>query len=74
MAAGVPSPKDVAHQTEVNVANAGGATTIPKDTKRFADVRQGQYAQAAKGFSWQDVPPTVYSSQGAGSDGVKKDK
>ena len=74
MAAGLPSPKEVAHQTEVNVANAGGSTTIPTDTKRFADIKHGQYPRTAKGFSWSDVPPTVFSQQGAGADGVKKDR
>ncbi|MDI1492793.1 MAG: hypothetical protein OHK93_004576 [Ramalina farinacea] len=48
------SPSEVLRQTEINVANAGGATTIPRETPRFGVVGSGFVEEGgrARGFEW----------------------
>ena len=57
-----PPVVDQIRKTEALVANAGGATTIPKEAPRWAEVQHGQFAQPADGFEWSEVPLARYSS------------
>lgn len=56
-----PSPEEKMRKTEEAVANAGGATTIPKDTERWSEVQAGQFSKPADTFSWAEVPLDQYS-------------
>ncbi len=57
-----PSPEEQVRKTEEAVANAGGATTIPKDTTRCSEVQAGQFSKPANTFSWSEVPLDQYTS------------
>ena len=50
------SPNELRRKTEERVANAGGATTIPKDAARWAEVQRGQFAETRDTFKWNEVP------------------
>ncbi|KAL9132076.1 MAG: hypothetical protein Q9217_000112 [Psora testacea] len=62
------SAQNLVRKTEERVANAGGATTIPSSTPRWAEVQAGQYALARQTFNWSDVPLDGYSPGGNDQD------
>lgn len=62
-----PSPEEQIHATEVAVANAGGATTIPDDAPRWGEVQANQYSKPANGYSWSEVPLDQYNRTGKSS-------
>ena len=39
------SPEEQIRKTEEAVANAGGATTIPKDTPRWSEAQTGEFSE-----------------------------
>ncbi len=57
-----PSPEEQIRKTEEAVANAGGATTIPKDTERWSEVQTGQFSKPVDSFKWSEVPLDQYST------------
>lgn len=58
----VPPPEEQIRQTEEAVANAGGATTIPKDMERWSEVQTGHFSKPVNTFRWSEVPLDQYSS------------
>ncbi|CAF9935777.1 MAG: hypothetical protein ALECFALPRED_006548 [Alectoria fallacina] len=57
-----PAPEEQIRKTEVAVANAGGATTIPKDSERWSEVQAGQFSRPVDAFRWSEVPLDQYST------------
>ena len=57
-----PSPAEQVRKTEETVANAGGATTIPKDTERWSEAQIGQFSKPVDTFKWSEVPLDQYST------------
>lgn len=57
-----PSPEEQIRKTEEAVANAGGATTIPKDTERWSEVQTGHFSKPVDTFKWSEVPLDQYST------------
>ncbi|KAL9626998.1 MAG: hypothetical protein Q9164_007734 [Protoblastenia rupestris] len=64
----VASAQDHVRKTEERVANAGGSTTIPNNTARWAEVQNGQFAVPTQTFKWSDVPLNGYNSDGNDQD------
>ena len=63
---------DIVSQTEERVANAGGATRIPKEAPRWAEAQRGQFARHEGTFEWKDVPLPRYSGDEGGKKGGGK--
>lgn len=57
-----PSPEEQIRKTEEAVANAGGATTIPKDTGRWAAVQTSEFSKPTDTFDWSEVPLDQYDT------------
>lgn len=57
-----PAPEEQIRKTEEAVANAGGATTIPKDADRWSEVQNGQFSKPVDTFKWSEVPLDQYST------------
>lgn len=57
-----PAPEEQIRKTEVAVANAGGATTIPQDSERWSEVQAGQFSKPVDAFRWSEVPLDQYST------------
>jgi len=51
-----PSLEEQMRKTEEQVANAGGATTIPKDAAILSEVQAGQFSKPADTLNWSKVP------------------
>ncbi|KAL9067582.1 MAG: hypothetical protein Q9161_006771 [Pseudevernia consocians] len=58
-----PSPEEQIRKTEEAVANAGGATTRPKDTERWSEVQTGHFSKPVDTFKWSEVPLDQYSNE-----------
>ena len=57
-----PPPEEQVRKTEEAIANAGGATTLPKDAERWSRVQTGQFSKPVDTFSWSEVPLDQYST------------
>ncbi|CAD6586987.1 MAG: hypothetical protein ASARMPREDX12_002565 [Alectoria sarmentosa] len=57
-----PAPEEQIRKTEVTVANAGGATSIPKESERWSKVQAGQFSKPVDAFRWSEVPVDQYST------------
>ena len=51
-----PSPEEQVRKTDEAVANAGGATTIPKHIERWSEVQRRQFSKPVDKFRWSEVP------------------